>query len=484
MAKKKAVKKAAVKKATPKKKARQASIWVGNQRDTSIDSMFAAAATAVSDQTGLEGIVLGDVVDKVIVGLPLPALCLRYLFQSIVMPLGRIIQLAGPFGSCKSALLYEIMRWHASYGGGSALAECENKDAAQMRKGILQYNDMWLRRIEFGEANTLQEWQSFLTANLLQFRTLLDAPGGPGRTIPICMGVDSLTAVDSQTEIDKVNEAGHSSLGYATLANLITRYMRQGVVQHLRGYPFTIVGTNHLKISMEQPKNAGPNQPKNTTTPGGVAVNFMATFMLEMHRVKDIETSEYEGIRVAMKMAKNSIGPSRKKIEAQMLWWRSPDPDKPGDFRQNFCWDWDTASVELLLSFVDKNSKNKTLGAAMQELTGIYKDTASTSHSRILGYPTAVPHRVLGAALEARPDILNQLYPMLGISKYSVFQPGLDYRTMIEQAQNAVAEAQPIYNTQAMPVVQEGGTFATEEDAAVVEMPEDAQDESQESAEE
>jgi RecA/RadA recombinase len=474
MAKKTAVKKAAPKKAAPKKKTRQPSIWVGNQRDASLDSMFAAIATAVSDQTGMDGILLGDVVDKTIVGLPFPALVLRYLFQSVVLPLGRIVQLAGKFGSCKSALLYEIMRWHASYGGGSALAECENKDASMMRAGIMEYNEMWLRRIEFGPADTLQEWQKFLTSNLLQFKTVMDAPGGPGRTIPICMGIDSLTATDSETEIAKVEEAGHSSIGYATQANLITRYMRQGVVKHLRGYPFTIVGTNHLKNSMEQSPVPGV---KLTKTPGGDAVNFMATFLLEMERVKDIATQDYDGIRVKIKMAKNSIGPSRKTAEAQLLWWQAPDPNT-GNFRQRFVWDWDTASVELLLSFTDPKSKNRTLGNAMKEIHGIVRDTASTSHSRVLGYDSPVPHRVLGAALERRLDLLDALYPMLGISKYSVFQPGLDYRVMLEQATKTLAEAQPIYNTVEMPTLHasDSGTFAVEEDPTITEMEAPAED--------
>lgn len=474
MAKKKAAK-AAVKKSAKKakKKERVKDIWVGSNRDKSVDGMFAAAVTAVSDATGLEGIYLGAEMDKAIVGLPLPALALRYLFQSTVFPLSRVIQFAGPFGSCKSALLYELMRWHMVYGGGGALAECENKDAVLMRHGIMQYNPMWLRRITYGEANALEEWQSFLTANLIQFKTALDMPGGPGRTIPICMGIDSVTAVDTRGEIAKTAEAGHAQLGFATQANLITRFMRQGVVGHLRGYPFTIAGTNHLKIKMEQPKGA-PGMAPATKTPGGEAVNFMATFLVEMARVKDIATADYEGIRVSMKMAKNSIGPSRRKIEACMLWWWEPDPDKPENHRQAFAWDWDTATVELLQSFWAPDSKKKTLGKALQEITGIVKDTVSTSHSRVLGITEPVENRVVGAALERRLDLLEKIYPLLGINKYSVFQPGMDYRSMLEDSQKRVAEAAPIYEPQSLPSLQmsdvdPSGTFNPEEEPTITE---------------
>lgn len=490
MAKKKAAK-TAVKKAAKKagkKKERVKDIWKGPQRDRSVDGMFAAAVTAVSDATGLEGIFLGADMDKAIVGLPLPALALRYLFQSSVFPLSRVIQFAGPFGSCKSAMLYELMRWHMVYGGGAALAECENKDAVLMRHGIMSYNPMWLRRITYGEANALEEWQSFLTANLIQFKTALDMPGGPGRTIPICMGIDSLTATDTKGEIAKTTEAGHSQLGFATQANLITRFMRQGVVGHLRGYPFTIAGTNHLKIKMEQSKvpGAGPQ----TKTPGGDAVNFMATFLVEMNRIKDIATADYEGIRVGMKMAKNSIGPSRRKIEAQMLWWWEPDPDNPGNFRQTFAWDWDTATVELLMSLWGPDAKRKkTVGDPVRDITGIVKDTASTSHSRVLGINEPVDHRIVGQALEQRPDLLDQIYPLLGINKYSVFQPGMDYRVMLEDSQRRVAEAAPIYEPQALPSLQmsdvdPAGTFNPEEEPTIEEMPEPEDDDVQTAPEE
>lgn len=455
MAKKKAVKKKAA--SSPAKKAKRAgrlpSLWVGPQRDSSIDTMFASAIEPIKAATGLDGIYLGADLERIIVGLPLPALCLRYLFQSTIFPLGRVIQFAGPFGSCKSAMLYELMMWHMVYGGGAALAECENKDAVQMRNGILQYNPTWLRRITYGEANKLQEWQSFLTANLIQFQTASDLPGGPGRTIPICCGIDSLTAVDSAAEIDKVTEAGYSALGYAQQANLITRYMRQGVVHRLRGYPFTIAGTNHLKQQMTAAK---PGMPPPMKSPGGEAVNFMATFLVEMSRIKDIEREDYEGIRVGLKMAKNSIGPSRKRIESQLLWWQEMDP-ATGIFRQRFAWDWHTATVELLLSFCDPKSHKKTLGNNLREITGIVKDPGGKAHSRVLGIRDPVDYRLVGMELETRQDLLAQIYPMLGISPYSVFQPGLDYRTMLDEATRSVAEAAPLYTQESnLPRLQAG----------------------------
>jgi RecA/RadA recombinase len=448
MAKKRAAKKMAspqpVKKA--KRKGLQPSIWVGPEREHAVDQMFAAAVQAVRDATELDGLYLGSEMDAVHVGLPLPALCLRYFFQSTVFPLGRVIQLAGPFGSCKTAFLDELMRWHMVYGGGGAIAECEGKDASLMRHGILDYNPVWLRRIEYGEANKLEDWQQFLTASLIQFQTVMDMPGGPGRTIPILFGVDSLTAVDTATEIAKVAEAGHSSLGYATQANLITRFMRQGVVGRLRGYPFTICGTNHLKIKMEAPR---PGMPPGTKTPGGEAVNFMATFLVEMHRVKDISTAHYEGIRVSFKLEKNGIGPGRKKFEAQLLWWW--EPDETGETRQRFAWDWHTATIELLLSFSEPKSTKKTLGQALKDITGIVKDSASQSHSRVLGITEPTENRIVGQALEARPDLLAQLYPLLGINRYSVFEPGMDYLAMLDRARHTVAEAAPIYDTATLP---------------------------------
>lgn len=47
-----------------------------------------------------------------IIGIPLNAVSLRYLFGNDVFPVGRMTELVGVSESCKTAFLFELYRWH------------------------------------------------------------------------------------------------------------------------------------------------------------------------------------------------------------------------------------------------------------------------------------------------------------------------------------------------------------------------------------
>lgn len=405
------------------------------QREASLDGMFSAMRDAASDALGRNDLVIGSKADELQVGLPLPALCLRYLAQCDVFPLGRIWQLIGEEGTCKTALLDEILRWHMCFGGGGCIAETENKDAAELRSSILDYNPRWLNRLTIGPCNSLEEWQHFLTVNVNLARGYMDAAGGPGRTVPMMFGVDSLTSVDSQKEIEKTQKDGFASRGFGTIAMLISRFMRQGMARNFRGYPFSLVGTNHLKPSTD-PISGLPTE----NVPGGKAVPFMATYIISSKRIGDIDLQDYGGVRLRMKMQKNSAGASRKSIEAEFLWWQQPlpSPDERGRTSiQRHGWDWHAASIEFLLKFETTEGK-KTLFKQINDIVDLKaRRTNKTVTSEALGLIDA-PYRAAGAALEARQDLLNRLYPILGINIGVKFIPGMDYRNLEEQArQNA-----------------------------------------------
>ena len=153
---------------------------------------------------------------------------------------------------------------------------------------------------------------------------------------------------------------------------------------------------------------------------------------------------------------KNSLGPSRKQIAADMLWWNSYIGDT---VRQQTAWDWDTASVDLLLSFAESTEKDKSGKKTLyNHLRDIVRIDVTQRGQRLatcptLGFNEPVEYRRIGAALERRPDLLEQIYGLLGIQRRLSFQPGLDYRDMLaaEQAAGA-AEAATLYtDVQSMP---------------------------------
>lgn len=409
--------------------------WSGGNRDAALDGLFQSLRSEASRALGRSDISIGLESEALLVGLPLPALCLRYLFQSTVFPLSRIIQITGQEGSCKSAFQFEMMRWHHVYGGGSVFIENELKDSPELRWSILQWNPVWLQRHEILQTHFLEEWQDALTKFTTIAKQQQDAEDGPGRTIPIMISVDSLTATAPRELAEKIEQEGHASRSFALAANLISGYMRT-MPSRIENYPFTICGTNHLKPStdfMGRPTS---------TVPGGKSIKFMETYEIEMERIADINKLEYGGIRVRLLAKKNSLGPSRKQIAADMLWWNSYVGDT---VRQQTAWDWDTASVDLLLSFAESTEKDKSGKKTLyNHLRDIVRIDVTQRGQRLatcptLGFNEPVEYRRIGAALERRPDLLEQIYGLLGIQRRLAFQPGLDYRDMLAADRDAVA---------------------------------------------
>ena len=405
--------------------------WADDDRDNQLNSMFGAMRDTAQQALGSE-VSIGSEAGENLVGLPLPALCLRYLFQSSTFPLSRIVQVTGQEGSCKSAFLFEIMRWHMVYGGGAFFMENENKDSPELRQGIFEYNPNWEARCCTDKTYALEEWQEALTTFIKVCRDSQDAADGPGRTVPICFGIDSIMATATREEIAAVVKAGSASRGYAVAANLIARYMRT-LTSQIKQYPFTIVGTNHLK-----PSTDARGLPTNNI-PGGKAVQFMETYEIEMSKAygrHDIDKLEYGGLRVTFKARKNSLGPSRKSMTAELLWWQAANAD--GVMKQQFAWDWNTATIELLFGFETMTGK-KTVFKALREITGITCASKSgrTAYSEKLGIPRDQPqlYRLVAAELEKRPDILDEVYKVIGITKRAPFQPGVDYTTLLNEAQ-------------------------------------------------
>lgn len=410
--------------------AKKQSLW-DVQRDLQLNATFSGLVKSASEPLGGQ-VMIGREPESHQVGLWLPALCLRYLFQLTCMPLSRVMQIAGEEGSAKSAFLYELIRLHCANGGGAVLAENENKDSPILRHSILQWNEDYLNRLITKKTYCVEEWQHVFTHFLQQFKAIMDAKDGPGRTLPILLAVDSIMGTATRGELDAIESSGFAERGYAVAANIITRYMRS-VPEGVQTYPFTLVGTNHLKPSTT------PNGLPTNTIPGGKSVKFHETYEVTMKKAPQgahIDLLDYGGLRVQFKLEKNSAGPGKKTIVAELLWWQEIGPD--GMPRQVTAWDWHSASVEMLLGF---ESSSKTVFSKVADITGIRAASkrARTAYSELLGIPKddPQPYRVVGGLLESRPDILAPLHIALGIGSCAIFQPSIDYGLQQEAAKAA-----------------------------------------------
>ena len=164
--------------------------WSGDQRDNALNGMFDSMRTAAQQELG-GAVSIGAEINANHVGLPLPALCLRYLFQSSTYPLSRIMQITGEEGSAKSAFLYEVFRWHMVYGGGAVLAENENNDSPILRHSLLQWNPQFLSRMLVKPTHSLEAWMNVFTTFIRSSKDAMDKKGGPGRTVPMCESIIS-----------------------------------------------------------------------------------------------------------------------------------------------------------------------------------------------------------------------------------------------------------------------------------------------------
>ncbi len=349
------------------------------------DNMFAAITSAAQEALGRSDISIGTAAEERLIGLPLPALCLRYLWQQTVFPLSRITQITGEEGSCKSALMSEILRWHCAHGGGGYICENENKDNAEFRHSVLEWCPTYIQRCHLIPTYSVEDWQDAISALLQAASTTMDAPGGVGRTVPVFWGIDSLYGTATRGEIEKQAADGHASRGYAEAALLITKFM-QAMPSRLRDYPFSLVATNHLK-----PSTDWQGRPIKRVL-GGKSVKFHESFEIEMQKAPtpDIDLLDYGGIRLKMTLVKNTGGPSKKSIGVDLLWWNEVGPD--GQLRQRTLWDWDTASISLLLSFELAKGK-KTIYHRLMEICDLHvtSRTAQLVYSDALGIPSSEP---------------------------------------------------------------------------------------------
>jgi len=388
------------------------------------------AMTANLDNSDIKGFNVGATYSND-VGIPFPALSLRYLFQLTALPLSRLVQIVGEEGSAKSAFLTEMASWILEHDGIYIYAENENKDTRNMRSSIFRWDPRKMANVVDYATSDLEEWQEFLTTNITSAKNIQIKKGGPGRTVPIMFAVDSLTGTAPRGNVADMVSDGHAKKGFADMANLIARWLR-GSPSLLKGHPFLLVATNHLK-----PGTDARGMPT-ASIPGGKGFKFMETFEIQMKRIGDIRKMTAQGLEVRLKSEKNSAGPGRKQIVANLLW--KVGEDENGNFRQYSAWDWHTATIKLLVGF----DKEAYMRNAIREASGIQVNslTKSLAWSDILGVSKESPVSFyeLSQRLEQRPDVLAKLYKILHITPCAAFETGTCFLKQRDAAAKSSAE--------------------------------------------
>ncbi len=396
-----------------------------------IDECLLSIIDDAKSRFGDDKVFTGKESESRLVGLQLPALALRYLYQCNIMPLSRVEQITGTQESCKSAFLYEKYRWIRCNGGKNYHIENESKDSDSLRLSIMNYD---YSAVDPFISESLDEWQTYLTyltGDKAVKRVLIgtkEAPG-PGKTVPIGFGVDSLTAKASREVQNKMEEQGYADRVHPVDALKLSSYLKF-MPQKLVGWPFWFGAINHLK-------------PQKTAvgaidyhTPGGYSIKFQETFETRLARIADVDSGD-NGVLIKFVTQKNSLGPGRKTINAAFRWYFDKDTG-----RQRSYWDWHSATIDLL----DKGLKSGSMRSSCMEVCDIHTKSAGGKKvwSRALGIPESDPvsYGEAGMVLESRPELLTQLHKLLGVREYSIFKPGIDYNQQLKNAVVAVERAE------------------------------------------
>lgn len=354
--------------------------------------------------------------------IPLPSLCLEYMFGQNGYPLSRMMHLFGVQHSGKSAMAVEIMRWHLEQNGIGAISETEGKDIPDLRNSLLVHKH-FQDRVFFNQDPGTDLWQRRLSYWLKTYKRTADgakADGvkAQGRKTVFNMIIDSLGAAATSEERDKIDSTGYAGRGHPVNALAISSFMKT-LPEKLIDYPISLTFVNHMKPIQDAQGRPG------ISTYGGKSVKFHTTYELEMNRSKSIKQARSGGIDVSFRLRKNGLGEMDRRITASLLWCNRRNA--AGELQQYSYWDWHGATIALLLAQRDAAA---SIRKEIDEIVDIRPATGRRAYSKVLGVPKDSPLRYdeFGELLYTRPELLTELRKVLGIHIRPTFEPGIDLR--------------------------------------------------------
>jgi len=381
-----------------------------------------------------------------VIGIPLPGLAMEYLLQNTVYPLGRMTQIVGTEGTCKSALCFEMARWFNSCAGTGYLFENESKYSDDYANSIIGWPASSDENVlGYLRCASLEDWQS----RLLDVVSRIKAAEA-GAYLPVLLILDSIMgklSAESQQNIDRV---GYADRAFPVEALKINNFLKK-FPQDIEGWPISFVAVNHLK-----PQKAEHGMHTERHKAGGRSISFQETFEIEMSRDKsphirlvDPQGFEIGGLNLKLACKKNSLGETDRAIHAAVKWTHRPIGNN-GEYRQITRWDWPESAVKLLTSFEKGHRATKikeivNIQGNGQKYwcndVGISKEAATSAHD-------------VGVAIEKDTARLNELRKLFGIKVRTVFEPGVPYAQQVERERKR-AEAAVLELEQAAAAVTE-----------------------------
>ena len=367
--------------------------------------------------------------------LRVPSFAFRFLLGTEGMSIGSMFTLAGAPGSFKSTMLAEIQRWHYLNGGGGITMETESKDQDDLRAAILDYD---FTRFKMVECQTLEDWQGAIAAKIDEFKALEEQ--FQGRRFPVCIGIDSIMGKASQYTIDQVKKEGHVTPGWNLYEHkAITKWL-QVATALMTGWPFSLVVVGHLKDGM--PNFQGRSE---KYIPGAVAVDYQSVTEVAMVRSstevfrdpRDLSKNR-QVIPINMSIMKSNNSPKGLRIKVPLSIWQDKD-ELTGEYRTHARFEWNVAAVNLIAE-CRKGHQNTKEPSAQQVVSPVQiRDICDITPgkdgwvSERLGVTASdgLNADEIGAVLEKRQDVLDELYGVVGVAKKKFYDINVPYEEQI-----------------------------------------------------
>ena len=401
-----------------------------------------ASADAARKEYGDSNLcVMGDA-GRIVVGVPLPGLAMEYLLQNDVFPLGRMSQVVGTEGTCKSALCFEIAKWFKESEGITYLFENETKYSPDFAQSIIGYPDEEPDYVEGDELEALahypcdsvEDWQDKIQYTAAQIRKLMThktATHKPtGRVFPVLFVLDSITGKLSRETSGKIDKAGHATRQFAVEALLITNFLKK-FPQDIEEWPISFVVVNHLKPQKSMTGATIANKA------GGRGISFQVSFEFELKRAKsskvnlvdpDDDGFQIGGNNLRIICRKNSLGETHREI-AVSIYWKTKYCEETGATRQYTQWDWAGATVDLISSF--ETGKRRDM---LRDIVDLHRATGNNWWSKRLGVSKEAPisKSDIGQLIEDNDIIKDKLRGLFGIKRRKHFVVGKDYLEQLD----------------------------------------------------
>lgn len=385
---------------------------------------------------------MGEEIEELVVGIPLPSLALMYLFDSDVFPLGKTVGFAGFPQSQKSALGFELIRWFQSVGGYGKVVECEgNKISPSLLKSIVGQEGF--KRVVIDPCPHVDEARKRINFTLDYLKK-----NDKKKQIPFVTILDSATGSTTEENVEKLmGDDDWSGRSYPVNALFYTEYLK-ALASQMAGWPFSFVFTNHLK---EKPSEMA-HLPSKKGMPGGASFMFHASYVFHLIRIGkeqrmtrmvdgNVISCPTETRKLLIECHKTSLGTDARQIAVDFSWWYEGKT-------QVSQFDWEASTAKLLYSMQDKESAEVKQFKGSKMLKGGLKDlidvqVASQMYSsKKLGLTRVTPHE-FGAAVHEDQELMDQLISFLHIKRHPVLASVMDRLAKVVAKPVEVAELPP-----------------------------------------